>query len=170
MPQAAFERIRERRIRNEWDWLRRTARADPEALAVPAAPGGPVLLPKTPYYALDGTVRTGVAARFTFPEYYPSAPLEAWLDEPALHPNIHPETGFVCLWDTRHPGTSLVEAVLQLQRVVTWHLYNYSADHLMQPDAGARAALPYRPVTPPPEYYSERSAAFLPAGRRKRLS
>lgn len=170
MGQAAFERIRERRIRNEWEWLRRTAQAGPEALAVPSEPGGPVLLPETPFYALDGTVRRGVAVRFTFPEYYPSVPLEAWLAEPALHPNIHPETGFVCLWDTRHEGTSLVEAVLQLQRVVTWHLYNFSADHLMQPDAGMRAALPYRAATPPPNYYSERSAGFLPGNRRKRLS
>ncbi len=170
MAQAAFERIRERRIRNEWEWLRRTAQADPAALAVPAEPGGPVLLPETPYYALDGAVRRGAAVRFTFPEYYPSVPVEAWLAEPALHPNIHPETGFVCLWDTRQEGTSLVEAVLQLQRVVTWHLYNFSADHLMQPDAGVRAALPYRPAAPPPNYYSERSAGFLPGKRRNRLS
>lgn len=170
MPQAAFERIRERRIRNEWAWLRRTAQADPAALAVAGDPDEPVLLPETPCYALDGTTRKGVAARFTFPEYYPSVPLEAWLAEPVLHPNVHPETGFVCLWDTRQEGTSLVEAVLQLQRVVTWHLFNFSADHLMQPDAGLRPALPYRTLVPPPDYYSERTAGFLPGNRRKRLS
>jgi ubiquitin-protein ligase len=170
MQQAAFERIRERRIRHEWEWLRRTAQANPAALAVPDSPAGAVLFPETPFYALDGTPRKGVAVRFMFPEYYPSVPLEAWLAEPVLHPNVHPETGFICLWDTRHEGTSLVEAVLQLQRVVTWHLFNYDADHLMQPDAGRRPALPYRPVSPPQDYYAERTAGFLPAGRRKRLS
>jgi hypothetical protein len=170
MAQAAFERIRERRIRHEWDWLRRTAQADPASILVPACLDDPVILPQTPWYALDGTIRQSVAVRFTFPLYYPSVPLEAWLAEPALHPNIHPETGFVCLWDTRHEGTSLVEAVLQLQRVVTWHLFNFSADHLMQPDTGVRPALAYRPLAPPPDYYSERTAAFLPSPRRKRLS
>jgi len=170
MTQAAFERIRERRIRNEWEWLLRTAAADPAALAVPQEPGGLVRLPETPWYSLDGAIREGLAVRFTFPDYYPSVPLEAWLAEPALHPNVHPENGFVCLWDTRHEGASLVEAVLQLQRVVTWHLYNLSADHLMQPGAGPRPALPYRPVHAPPEYYRERTAGFLPANRRKRLS
>jgi hypothetical protein len=170
MPQAAFERIRERRIRHEWDWLRRTAEVDPSLLTVPDLPNAPVLLPQTPWYALDGATRVGLAVRFTFPPYYPSVPLEAWLAEPALHPNIHPETGFVCLWDMRQEGTSLVEAVLQLQRVVTWRLFNFSADHLMQPGASLRPALAYRPVVPPPAYYSERNAAFLPEGRRKRLT
>lgn len=170
MTQAAFERIRERRIRNEWEWLLRTALADPAGLAVPRETGGLVRLRETPWYALDGACRTGLAVRFTFPEYYPSVPLEAWLAEPALHPNIHPETGFVCLWDTSHDGVSLVEAVLQLQRVVTWKLYNFSADHLMQPDAGLRPALPYRPVQPPPEYFLERSAGIPPVKWRKRLS
>ncbi len=170
MGQAAFERIRERRIRHEWEWLRRTAAAQPELLAVPEGPPGPVLLPRTPYYALDGAPSAGVAVRFGFPEYYPSVPLEAWLLQPVLHPNVHPETGFVCLWDTGHEGASLVEAVRQLQRVVTWQLFNRSADHLMQPEAGPLPPLPYEAVVPPAAYYLERSAGFLPGKRRKRLS
>lgn len=170
MPQAAFERIRERRIRHEWDWLRRLAAANPHSLAAPELPPGPVLLPRTPFYALDGRPSSGLAVRFVFPEYYPSVPLEAWLLEPVLHPNVHPENGFVCLWDTRHEGTSLVQAVLQLQRVVTWRLCNLSADHLMQPGAGPLPCLPCEPLAVPPEYYLERTAGLPPEKRRKRLS
>ncbi|MCS7042692.1 MAG: hypothetical protein N2036_04965 [Bryobacteraceae bacterium] len=170
MARAAFERIRERRIRNEWEWLRRAEAANPGRLVLPAEPGGLVRLPETPHYRMDGTAARGVAVRFEFPEYYPSVPLEAWLAFPVLHPNVHPENGFVCLWDMRQEGTSLVEAVRQLQRVVSWELFNLSADHLMQPEAGVRPPLPYDPVLPPPGYELERSAAFLPEPRRKRLS
>jgi ubiquitin-protein ligase len=170
MARAVYERIRERRIRNEWEWLRRAAAANPGRLAAPPEPGGLVQLPGTPYYGMDGAPAKGIAVRFEFPEYYPSVPLEAWLEFPVLHPNVHPENGFVCLWDTRQEGTSLLEAVRQLQRVVTWHLRNDSADHLMQPEAGERPPLPYEPVEPPPGYALERSAAFLPEPRRKRLS
>jgi len=170
MPQAAFERIRERRIRHEWEWLGRAAEANPGELVVPGSPGEAVLLPRTPCYALDGTPSQGVAVRFRFPEYYPSVPLEAWLDTPVLHPNVHPENGFVCLWDMRHEGASLVQAVLQLQRVVTWHLFNLSADHLMQPEAGRLPPLDYRPIAVPPNYFMERTAGSLSGPRRKRLS
>lgn len=170
MARALFERIRERRIRNEWEWLRRAEAANPGRLALPEGPGGLVLLPETPCYGMDGAPAKGVAVRFRFPEYYPSVPLEAWLARPVLHPNVHPENGFVCLWDTRQEGVSLVEAVRQLQRVVTWELYNLSADHVMQPEAGLRPRLPYEPVAAPPGYELERSAGFLPEPRRKRLS
>ncbi|MGQ9917884.1 MAG: hypothetical protein ACUVS7_10745 [Bryobacteraceae bacterium] len=170
MPQAAFERIRGRRIRHEWEWLRRTAEINPGELVLSGSSGGPVLLPRTPCYTFGGEVSDGIEVCFRFPEYYPSVPLEAWLVRPVLHPNVHPENGFVCLWDTRHEGTSLVEAVLQLQRIVTWHLFNLSADHLMQPEAGNRDPLPYRPIKVPLQYHLERSAAFLSGARRKRLS
>jgi len=170
MPQAAFERIRERRIRHEREWLRRAAACNPRLLVVPDGDAEPVLLPETPFYRLDGAPARGLAVRFGFPEYYPSVPLEAWLAAPVLHPNVHPETGFVCLWDMHQEGVSLVEAVRQLQRVVTWHVYNLSADHLMQPDAGLRDPLPFEPVVPPPEYHLERSAGFLAGKRRNRLS
>ncbi|GIU75302.1 MAG: hypothetical protein KatS3mg004_2389 [Bryobacteraceae bacterium] len=170
MPQAAFERIRARRIRHEWEWLKRAAAANPGRLVAPEEPGGIVQLPETPYYRMDGTEGRGIAVRFEFPEYYPSVPLEAWLVFPVLHPNVHPENGFVCLWDMRQEGTSLVEAVRQLQRVVSWRLYNLSADHLMQPQAGVRPPLPYEPVAPPPGYELERSAGLPPGKFRKRLS
>lgn len=170
MPQAAFERIRERRIRQEWDWLRRAAELNPGDLVLPGSHGEPVLLPRTPCYSPDGTPSHGIAVRFRFPRYYPSVPMEAYLDTPVLHPNVHPENGFVCLWDMRQEGASLVEAVLQLQRVVAWHLYNLSPDHLMQPEAGRLPPLDYRPLAVPPNYYLERTAGMLPGPRRKRLS
>lgn len=76
-------------------------------------------------------------AAIQFPPFFPSVPLEARLRRPLFHPNIHPETGFVCLWNRFSSGDTVVEAVAQLRRVVTWELWNGEADHLMQPAAVA---------------------------------
>ena len=57
-----------------------------------------------------------------FPRFFPSVPIEASLLKPVFHPNVHPETGFVCLWNRFSPGDTVVEAITQLQRVITWEL------------------------------------------------
>lgn len=170
MARPFFERARLRRIRAEWEWLGRTAAANPGLVRAPQSPEEAVELPATPFYELSGERGQGLGVRFVFPEYYPSVPVEAYLTRPVLHPNVHPETGFICLWDMRQEGTSLVSAVVQVQKVVAWRLYNYEADHLMQPEAAPMPPLEFEPVVPPREYYLERSASLLPPARRKRLS
>lgn len=114
-----------------------------------------------------------------FPRFFPSLPMEASLQEPVFHPNIHPENGFVCLWGRFSPGDTVIEAVVQLQRVLTWQLVNEEADHMMQAEALAwyrrdgreiSLPLPCEPVRKPAGYDLQRTFAQRPPGRRVRLS
>lgn len=69
-----------------------------------------------------------------FPRFFPSVPMEASLARPVFHPNVHPETGFVCLWNRTSSRQTVGNAITQLQRVITWELFNETAEHVMQPD------------------------------------
>jgi hypothetical protein len=168
MAEALYRRARERRIEAERGALRRMAEANPGRMRV--SDSGGVELCDTPYYGLDGEPRAGLSVRFEFPEYYPSVPVEAFVTPPVKHPNVHPETGFACLWDRHHRGTSLAEAVRQVQRVVSCGLSNGEADHLMQPEAAGLPRLECFLLEAPREYHLEISAGAAPRAGRKRLS
>ena len=92
-------------------------------------------------------IQTAHTFRLRFPRFFPGVPLEAWLERPVFHPNIDPETGFVCLWTRTSVGDTAVEAVRRLHKILSLEMYNAEADHLMQPAAlawlqdGANAAL-----------------------------
>jgi hypothetical protein len=111
----------------------------------------------------------GLRLRFEFPEYYPAVPLEARALPPVCHPNVHPESGFLCLWEGHHAGASLIEAVRQAARIVTWQLVNWQPVHVMQ-DLPQLPFLPYQDLLVPRQYYLERAAGELPGPRRVRLS
>ncbi len=101
------------------------------------------------------------------------------LADPLFHPNIHPENGFVCLWSRFSAADTIVEAVCQLQRILTWQLVNEQTDHLMQPDALAwlkdlnrQVSLPLtrQPVRKPEGFALANTYARRPDGVRRRLS
>ena len=114
-----------------------------------------------------------------FQPFFPSVPIEASLAVPVFHPNVHPETGFVCLWNRFSPGDTVMEAISQLQQVITWKLVNHETDHLMQPEAlawykdparGMELPLPYMPISKPTDFQQERTFAIRPPNSyRKRL-
>lgn len=114
-----------------------------------------------------------------FPKFFPSTPIEASLTRPVFHPNIHPENGFVCLWNRFSAGDTVMEAISQLQQVITWKLVNQETDHLMQPDAlawyrdpsrGTELPLPYQPISKPLNFQQERTYAVRPpSSYRRRL-
>lgn len=114
-----------------------------------------------------------------FPKFFPSTPIEVSLSRPVFHPNVHPETGFVCLWNRFSPGDTVMEAISQLQQVITWKLVNQETDHLMQPEAlawykdparGMELPLAYTPITKPTGFQQERTYAIrAPNSYRKRL-
>lgn len=106
-----------------------------------------------------------------FPRFFPAVPIEASLARPVFHPNVHPETGFVCLWNRFSSGDTVIEAVRQLQKVISWQVHNETPDHVMQPEAltwqkGAEsAALPLKTslVSIPPSLdlkFGETSRSF----------
>jgi len=113
-----------------------------------------------------------------FPRFFPSVPMEASLLRPVFHPNVHPENGFVCLWGRFSPSDTVVEAVVQLQRVLTWQLVNQEADHLMQSAALEWYRNPSRPITLPllcqavrkPEGYDWERTFVKGSPVRRRLS
>ena len=170
--------LRDRRLANERGFLEMLLALNPSRLA-PAgewrrAEGADeirVRLLRTPSYDLAGGTVDQHVVRIVFPEYFPSTPIEAWLDVPVCHPNVHPVNGFICLWDRHSSGDTIVEALLQVQRVITWALRNDSPEHVMQPEAGVLAPLPYVPLAVPEAYYLEKTYV-RPRGpeTRRRLS
>lgn len=137
--------VRARRLENEWALLLQLAAENPgvvEAVrreTLPDADIFHVILHRTSALALAPPHRLLEMAshpvRFRFPEYYPSVPIEAFLERPVFHPNVHPENGFVCLWDRFSSGDTILEAVRKLRKVITWELWNRREEHVMQPDA-----------------------------------
>ncbi|HTR36640.1 MAG TPA: hypothetical protein VMH80_12100 [Bryobacteraceae bacterium] len=172
--------VRARRLDNEWAYLARLVVHNPGVLEAvrrekqPDAEVFHVALNRTSALSLGRptVVLASHQVVFRYPEYYPSVPIEAFLATPVFHPNVHPETGFVCLWSRHSPGDTILEAVRQLQRVITWELKNSDAEHVMQRDALSwvpDVALPlaYQPVRVPVELQLERTYAAKPAGRHR---
>ncbi|NYF78660.1 ubiquitin-conjugating enzyme E2 variant [Granulicella arctica] len=136
--------MRARRIENEWLLLEALQQANPGRLQLTRHPDSfaitathlPALLeapanPANPGAAIHHTHHL----RVTFPRYYPSMPVEVYLDTPVFHPNVHPDTGFVCLWTKHRIQTTLEQTLSQLQRVLNWTLLNTDPEHVMQPAA-----------------------------------
>jgi hypothetical protein len=167
--------MRARRVANEARFLDMLAAANPNGLTVAGwdrQAGGDtarVTLLDTPAYLIGGGVARKHEFRLVLPEYFPSAAIEAWLEIPVAHPNVHPVNGFVCLWARHAPGNTIVEALLQVQRIITWDLWNPDPEHAIQPEAGVLAPLPCTSLELPAEY----SAGLVSAPRprsRSRLS
>ena len=72
---------------------------------------------------------------FRFPRFFPAMPVEVFLARPVFHPNVHPRTGFVCLWKEDDPGNSVAEALVRLRLVISWRMFNESPVHVMQEEA-----------------------------------
>jgi len=134
--------VHQRRTEQEWKLLEALAGENPDLLrdcVRDAQADGRVFrfqLRQTPALIEEaGQLRIqdwhGVSLHF--PRFFPAVPLEASLLRPVFHPNVHPETGFVCLWNRFSSGDTVVEAVAQLRHVITWRLLNEEPDQVMQP-------------------------------------
>lgn len=81
------------------------------------------------------------AVEVVFPEHFPAAPLELSLKTPVWHPNVHPLTGFVCLWQGHRASHNIELALHKLLAILSWQVLNRDGVHVMQPDALAAADL-----------------------------
>ena len=160
------ERTRERRIRNEAALLRQMAALNPERLQIVALTDDEFRM--TLHTAAHGGEVHSL--KLVFAPYFPAVPIEAYLDVPVRHPNVHPVTGFICLWDKHSTGDTVIEALRQTQRVLSGELRNAAADHLMQPDSLDIQPLVYGPLRLPEGYLLQREARGFPGPRRQRLT
>jgi ubiquitin-protein ligase len=172
--------LREQRIENEWELLKRMAEANPCLLEIQERrPSDFVLLLRetTAVTLANGEIQhcSVHQVRISFARFFPAMPIEAYLTRTVFHPNVHPDTGFVCLWGRFSLRDTVVEALCQLQRVITHSLTSESADHVMQPEAlrwteqertAGKLPLPYAPLVKPSGWEDERESRKTSARRR----
>ena len=128
----------------EWVLLEQLARRNPGRLSDLKMQDSVlnVMLRDTPAFALEEGSSDAApeivrdhGLRIEFPPFFPAAPMEMYLERAMQHPNIHPETGFICLWE-RHRVTNTVQHALhKTVAILGWQLHNRQPLHVMQPDA-----------------------------------
>ena len=129
----------ERRLREEWTLLGELAGRNPGRLTDLAAQDSTlcVTLRDTPARLAGGASLSRHRLRLEYPRFFPALPLELYLETPVFHPNVHPETGFVCLWDRHRAAHTAEDAVHKTAAMLGWRLFNLHAEHVMQPEAAA---------------------------------
>ncbi len=169
----------ERRLRREWDLLNVLVQLNPARLSGPTAFDSTfqVLLSGTPALPLsEGSpaLLTEHRLRLHYPRFFPAVPLELYLDRPVLHPNIHPVSGFVCLWRVHRVEYGVEHALHRTVAILGWQLQNLDPRHVMQPEslrlnqaetATRLSASPLAGI----DHSASRFEVF-PAERRRRLS
>jgi hypothetical protein len=174
--------LRRQRIENEWTILGQMASANAPRLLVKKRCGDQFLLvlheTRAPIVQ-DGEIKlvSEHELRISFARFFPTMPLEVYLTRPVFHPNIHPTTGFACLWGRSSQTDTVVEALCRLQRILTYSVFSDSLDDVMQPAALAWATNPARGTTlpltcvslaKPPSWREE--TIVRNSSRRRRLS
>ena len=174
--------MRTRRIENEWLLLEALQRLNPGQLSL-TREGEIVSIEVDGFSALrhapvagesmSEAVRSRHRVRIAFPRYYPTMPVEVYLDAPVFHPNVNPDNGFVCLWTRHRVHTTLERTLAQLQRVLAWALLNVDASHVVQSYAldwytrpGIKDRLPLRFVPLAPVQPHAWDFGSAPARRR----
>lgn len=164
-----------RRMRHEWTLLQDLVSLNPGRLAessatdftffttlmnTPALPPLPATLPVTTH-----------RLRISFPRYFPTLPMELYLEQPMRHPNIHPVTGFICLWDKHRVSYTVEHALHRTVAILGWRLLNSDPRHIMQPYIPAPESLAALHAEALQGIEHPASFFDLPAGpRRRRLS
>ena len=95
--------LRQRRIENEWELLQELAQDNPALLSEIRRDHEDFLLKlsqtNAPVHTEENIeLRSEHDVRISFPRFFPTMPIEAYVARPVFHPNVHPDTGFVCLW------------------------------------------------------------------------
>jgi ubiquitin-protein ligase len=172
--------LRRQRIDNEWTILGQMAEANPDCLDIKERrPDEFLLVLKQSSAPVHNAGKIGLVyeheLRFVFARFFPAVPIEAYLTRAVFHPNIHPTTGFVCLWNRFSKADTVVEALCQLQRILTYSVFSHSPDDVMQPEAlswalnanrGTELPLSCTLLVKPPGWPEERDFRTPPARRR----
>lgn len=169
--------IFERRLASEWSLLNDLATCNPGRITNTQLRGSTIEILLHGPSALPASDPTGTclmsehAVCMEFPVHFPAVPMEMFLETPVFHPNIHPETGFVCLWDRHRVSNTVEHALHKLTAILSGHLHNTDALHVMQPVACNHPfrspAMPLLGVQYDPGPVSGSAAAI--GSRRRRL-
>ena len=144
--------VLERRLRAEWEVLAALVACNPERLRDPHAQDTTFTVtlrgPRTTH-ATSGAPVEVHDIRVEYPVHFPAVPMELYLAEPVQHANIHPDTGFVCLWSDHRMSHTIEHALHRTAAMLSGTLVNQNPLHVMQP-AALLAALgaPLRPAAP----------------------
>jgi ubiquitin-protein ligase len=149
---AATSSTWERRIQTEWRLLQEMAQLNPDRISDFSARDATFYIslrhtPSPVLGAFDGahTPRfdrvTEHRIRVEYPAFFPSLPMEVYLKTPVAHPNIHPESGFICLWQKHLVSNSIEHVLHKTAAMLGWALKSDDATHVMQPKAFAYARL-----------------------------
>ena len=139
--------LRADRIDREWRLLERLAAANADQLELldrrtsPAEDVFRVRLRNSPGLShavgTDLDVRDEHTIRLGFTRFYPDVPIECYIEEPLFHPNVRPETGFVCLWQDANPRDTAIQAVARAQAMAAYRMVNLGGPHQMNREAAA---------------------------------
>ncbi len=129
----------ERRLRAEWGVLQALVDRNPASLS------GLHAQDTTFCVALSGPIAPCVAKpvipiavhdiRILYPVHFPAVPMEVYVAQPVQHPNVHPETGFVCVWQSHRVSHTAEIALHRVAAMLSGALFNAEPLHLMQPEA-----------------------------------
>ncbi|MEQ1907753.1 MAG: hypothetical protein ABMA15_02975 [Vicinamibacterales bacterium] len=137
--------LRADRVEKEWTLLTRLAAANPDVIEIVSrAPSSVeeifhVRLHRSP--GIERAHRERLATRdvhtlrLCFSRFYPEVPIDCYVTEPLFHPNVKPETGFVCLWEQANPQETVVQALARTQAMAAYRMVNTGAPHLMNKNA-----------------------------------
>lgn len=145
MYEGGARTLRNDRIEHEWKLLGRLVRANADRLEMldrDSAPTEDVF--RVRLHASPG-IETAVGERLTtrddhtlrlcFTRFYPDVPIECYVEEPLFHPNVKPETGFVCLWEEANPRDTSIQAIARAQAMAAYRMLNLGGPHQMNRDA-----------------------------------
>ena len=137
--------LRADRIEREWRLLERIAAANPDQVELLDRRASPVeevfrvrLINSPGLLSAEDThleTRDEHTIRLAFARFYPDVPVECYVEEPLFHPNVRPETGFVCLWHDANPRDTTIQAIARAQAMAAYRMVNLGDPHQMNRDA-----------------------------------
>ena len=133
------------RIEHEWKLLHRLRDANPECVEILDRRSSPVderfvvrLYRSRGIEQVDGDqlkTRDYHTLRLEFGRLYPDVPIECYVEERLFHPNVRPETGFVCLWEEANPNGTVIQALARVQAMAAFRMLNLNGVHQMNREA-----------------------------------
>jgi hypothetical protein len=137
--------VRLQRIEEEWKLLNQLGELNPNSLRLLGRKSRPIeetfLVQLSSSPGVEGIVggrpaiREEHTLRLCFPRFYPDVPIECYVKEQLFHPNVRPDTGFICLWERFNLGDTAIQAMCRAQAMAAYRMMNLRNEHVMNDEA-----------------------------------